>query len=49
MDKDVNMGPLINLAGLEKVEEHVKDALEKGASFSGGIAMRWAVISSSQR
>ncbi len=33
MDKDVNMGPLINLAGLEKVEEHVKDALEKGGVF----------------
>ncbi|AIN12861.1 aldehyde dehydrogenase family protein [Yersinia pseudotuberculosis] len=50
MDKDVNMGPLINLAGLEKVEEHVKDALEKGGRLlAGGIAMRWAVISSSQR
>ncbi len=46
MDKDVNMGPLINLAGLEKVEEHVKDALEKGGRLlAGGIAMRWAVIS----
>ncbi|OML00776.1 succinate-semialdehyde dehydrogenase (NADP(+)) [Yersinia pestis subsp. microtus bv. Caucasica] len=50
MDKDVNMGPLINLAGLEKVEEHVKDALEKGGRLlAGGIAVRWAVISSSQR
>ncbi|MFV8765912.1 aldehyde dehydrogenase family protein, partial [Yersinia enterocolitica] len=36
MDKDVNMGPLINLAGLEKVEDHVKDALEKGGRLLAG-------------
>lgn len=36
MDKDVNMGPLINLAGLEKMEDHVKDALEKGGRLLAG-------------
>lgn len=31
MDEGVVVGPLIELKGLEKVEEHVKDALEHGA------------------
>src|SRR5690606_22240936 len=31
LDKGVNIGPLINSAGLRKVEAHVKDAVNKGA------------------
>ena len=36
MDEGVTVGPLINIQGLEKVEEHVKDALEKGAKLMEG-------------
>ena len=32
----VAQGPLINQAGLEKVEEHVEDAVAKGASIATG-------------
>jgi succinate-semialdehyde dehydrogenase/glutarate-semialdehyde dehydrogenase len=35
-DEDVAQGPLINQAGLEKVEEHVQDALAKGATVATG-------------
>src|SRR5690606_26767644 len=31
LDKDVNIGPLINSSSLRKVENHVKDAVNKGA------------------
>ena len=31
-----DIGPLINQAGFDKVEEHVKDALEKGANLEVG-------------
>lgn len=33
---DANLGPLINKAGLEKVEEHVSDALNKGGTLICG-------------
>ncbi|MEQ8194853.1 MAG: aldehyde dehydrogenase family protein, partial [Rhodospirillales bacterium] len=33
---DMQQGPLIEMAGLEKVEEHVKDATEKGAKIVTG-------------
>jgi succinate-semialdehyde dehydrogenase/glutarate-semialdehyde dehydrogenase len=36
MDEGVIVGPLIDIKGLEKVEEHVKDALEKGAKLLEG-------------
>jgi len=36
MDDGVIVGPLINIKGLEKVEEHVRDALEKGARLMEG-------------
>ncbi|MBU9812893.1 NAD-dependent succinate-semialdehyde dehydrogenase [Rahnella sp. C60] len=36
MDEGVIVGPLINIKGLEKVEEHVRDALEKGARLMEG-------------
>lgn len=36
MDEGVTVGPLINIQGLEKVEEHVKDALEKGGRLMAG-------------
>jgi len=35
-DEHVAQGPLINQAGLEKVEEHVQDALTKGANVATG-------------
>ncbi len=35
-DADVNQGPLIDTAALEKVEEHLADALEKGAKLVTG-------------
>jgi len=35
-DASVVQGPLINAAGLAKVEEHVQDALEKGAEVATG-------------
>lgn len=36
MEEGVTQGPLIDMAGLEKVEEHVKDALSKGAKIAIG-------------
>lgn len=36
MDKGVNVGPLINRAGLKKVESHIKDAVNKGAKILTG-------------
>ena len=40
MEKDVQVGPLINQQGLEKVEKHIEDALEKGATLlQGGKSM----------
>ena len=35
-DAGVTMGPLINADGLAKVEDHVRDAVEKGASVVTG-------------
>lgn len=34
--KRSDIGPLINEAGLEKVEEHIKDAVDKGAKIMVG-------------
>ncbi len=34
--EDTDMGPLVNLAGLEKIEELVKDAVSKGAEVLTG-------------
>lgn len=36
MDDGVIVGPLIDIKGLEKVEDHVKDALEKGGRLMEG-------------
>jgi succinate-semialdehyde dehydrogenase/glutarate-semialdehyde dehydrogenase len=36
MEEDVQVGPLINQHGLEKVEKHIEDALEKGARLLHG-------------
>src|SRR5690606_25716748 len=36
MEADVLQGPLIDAAGVAKVEEHVADALAKGASVTTG-------------
>ncbi|CRH62923.1 Succinate-semialdehyde dehydrogenase [NADP(+)] GabD [Chlamydia trachomatis] len=36
IDPTVEVGPLVSSDGLEKVEEHVQDALEKGASLLCG-------------
>ncbi|CAN7741284.1 NAD-dependent succinate-semialdehyde dehydrogenase [Variovorax sp. LjRoot290] len=36
LEPDVNLGPLIDAAGVEKVEEHVADALAKGARLLHG-------------
>ena len=36
MEKDVQVGPLINQQGLEKVEKHIADALDKGATLLQG-------------
>lgn len=36
MEKGVNIGPLINKAGVEKVSNHVSDALNKGAQVVCG-------------
>ncbi len=36
MDEGVNQGPLIDIAGLKKVEEHVADAKAKGAKIVVG-------------
>ncbi len=35
-EEGVAQGPLINVAGLEKVEEHVQDAIAKGADIATG-------------
>ena len=36
LDKGTNQGPLINQAAVEKVKEHVADALQKGAKLLSG-------------
>lgn len=37
LDESVEIGPLVNESGLEKVQEHVQDAVDKGAEvLSGG-------------
>ncbi len=36
LNNDVQVGPLINQEGLEKVKEHIADALEKGARLVTG-------------
>ena len=36
LEKGVSQGPLIDMAAVEKVEEHLKDALEKGARLIAG-------------
>jgi succinate-semialdehyde dehydrogenase/glutarate-semialdehyde dehydrogenase len=36
LDKDVQVGPLINEKGLEKVKEHIEDAVAKGAVITTG-------------
>ncbi len=36
MDPDVIQGPLINEAAVQKVEEHISDAIGKGASVASG-------------
>jgi succinate-semialdehyde dehydrogenase/glutarate-semialdehyde dehydrogenase len=36
MDKDMQVGPLINQKGLEKVKQHVEDAVSKGAVIKEG-------------
>ncbi|MFS0646799.1 NAD-dependent succinate-semialdehyde dehydrogenase [Siminovitchia sp. 179-K 8D1 HS] len=36
VDKTTQVGPLINSAGIDKVKEHVEDALAKGASVACG-------------
>ncbi len=36
MDKDVQVGPLINKKGLEKVKKHIADAVDKGAQITTG-------------
>ena len=35
-DEGVSQGPLINMAAVEKVEEHIKDAVDKGAKVLVG-------------
>lgn len=41
LDKGVNIGPLINSSSLRKVENHVKDAVNKGAKIlTGGKVIR---------
>lgn len=36
MDENTEMGPLVDEAALEKVESHIKDAIQKGASLLTG-------------
>ena len=36
LDKDVHVGPLINQKGLDKVQQHVEDAVTKGAIIVQG-------------
>jgi len=41
MKKNTQVGPMINKAGLEKVQEHFADAIEKGATvYCGGNVMK---------
>lgn len=38
LDKDVQVGPMINQRGLDKVIKHIQDALERGAKIlTGGV------------
>ena len=40
MDSKTTVGPLINSSAVEKVKQHISDALEKGANvYSGGNHM----------
>jgi succinate-semialdehyde dehydrogenase/glutarate-semialdehyde dehydrogenase len=40
MDSKTTIGPLINSSAVEKVKQHISDALEKGANvYSGGKHM----------
>src|SRR5690606_12303393 len=40
LKKDIQVGPLINKSGLEKVEKHIADAVSHGAKIRiGGKAM----------
>jgi succinate-semialdehyde dehydrogenase/glutarate-semialdehyde dehydrogenase len=36
LDEGVELGPMINMKGLEKVEQHIKDAQEKGGKVTTG-------------
>jgi succinate-semialdehyde dehydrogenase/glutarate-semialdehyde dehydrogenase len=36
MNEDVDIGPLVNKQGFDKVKRHLQDALEKGASLMAG-------------
>jgi len=36
LDKDVEIGPLINTKGLNKVKQHIQDAVDKGAKIHMG-------------
>ncbi|MBI2994577.1 MAG: NADP-dependent succinate-semialdehyde dehydrogenase [Gammaproteobacteria bacterium] len=36
LDEGVTQGPLINMAAVEKVEEHIRDAVSKGARVAAG-------------
>ena len=36
LDEGVQQGPLINAAAVEKVEQHIQDALDKGARLVTG-------------
>lgn len=36
LDTEVQVGPLINVKGLNKVKEHIRDAVEKGAIITTG-------------
>ena len=50
MEPGVSQGPLINADAVEKVEEHVADALSLGASIvTGGKRTAWAATSTSRR
>lgn len=40
LDKNIQIGPLISKKGLEKVQRHVKDAVDKGAE-KGKAVNRW--------
>jgi len=50
VSEGVRIGPLINLASVEKVEEHISDATSKGATVAAvAIVIGSAVHSSSLR